>query len=127
MAVVPDPVPVEPPPQAARSTSALSTSMHNDATLRCFRAGIILIVIGLSISILFLLSQRLFVNLYRAFGLSRMVSRYPGLLQVSLIPYTGQGYTPQLLQLTGIVQIIFIAGLKFTIPGQKTLDFYKLY
>jgi hypothetical protein len=33
----------------------------------------------------------------------------------------------QPLQLAGIVQIIFIAGLKFTIPGQKTLDFYKLY
>jgi hypothetical protein len=75
--VVPDPVPVEPPPQAARSTSALSTSMHNDASLKCFRAGVILIVIGLSISILFLLSQRLFVDLYRASGFSRMVSRYP--------------------------------------------------
>jgi hypothetical protein len=127
VAVVPDPVPVEPPPQAARSTSALSTSMHNDASLRCFRAGVIFIVIGLSISILFLLSKRLFVDLYRAFGLSRMVSRHPGQFQVSLIAYTGRGYTPQPLQLAGIVQIIFIAGLKFTIPGQKTLDFYKLY
>jgi len=143
--------------------------MHNDASLRCFRAGVIFIVIGLSISILFLLSQRLFVDLYRAFGFSRMVSRYrrSWRFQGSLLTYTVKGYMPQpLMQInflmrtsshppradksavctinrhlrwpdclvnghqragTGIVQIIFIAGLKFTIPGQKTLDFYKLY
>ena len=95
MAVVPDPVPVEPPPQAARSISALSTNMHNDASLRCFRAGVILIVIGLSISIVFLLSQRLFVDLYRASGFSRMVSRYPGQFEASLITYTIKGYMPQ--------------------------------
>ena len=53
--VVP-PVPVEPPPQAARSTSTLSAIRKNKTSLSCFRAGKIPEVIDWFINIFFLLT-----------------------------------------------------------------------
>ena len=56
--VVPVPVSVEPPPQAARSMTALSATRQNKTGLRCFLVVEIPKMIGLFNCIFFLLSER---------------------------------------------------------------------